>query len=62
MRNYTEEPVRVKDENTGENWYAVYWQGLEYRFNSYKEAYKFYAELRYEVTFGALKPQVSFLD
>jgi hypothetical protein len=62
MRNYAEQPVRVTDENTGKTWYAVTWQGLDYRFDSYHEAFKFYAELRFEVLYGALKPQVSFLD
>jgi hypothetical protein len=55
-------PVKVKDENTGRTWYAIFWKGLEYRFSTYQEAFQFYAALRYEMLYGVLKPEVSFLD
>jgi hypothetical protein len=55
-------PIKVKDENTGRTWYAIFWKGLEYRFSTYQEAFQFYAGLRYEMLYGVLKPQISFMD
>lgn len=52
-------PYKVTDKE-GREWYAVDWRGEAYTFGTYGAAFRFYAELRYETLYGALKPQVSF--
>jgi hypothetical protein len=54
--------VKVKDEENGRTWYAITWRGNIYQFADYASAVKFWAELQYEVLYGVLKPQVSFID